>query len=49
MVIVAVVRMPDGRLDPDVAALDEAIAASTTPGNGSEGGVLAVEYYQPAK
>jgi hypothetical protein len=49
MVIVAVVRMPDGRLDPDVVALDEAIAASTTPGNGSEGGVLAVEYYQPAK
>lgn len=49
MVIVAVTRMPDDRLAPSIAALDEAIAAGATSSDGSGGGVLAVEYYQPAK
>jgi hypothetical protein len=49
MAIVAVMRMSDGRLNPEVAALDEAIAATMSPGGGYEGGVLAIEYYQPAK
>jgi hypothetical protein len=49
MAMVAVVRMPDSRLNPDVAALDEAVAASMNPGSGYEGGVLAIEYYQPVK
>ena len=46
MVMIAVTRLADGRLDPTVAALDEAIAYRPTSGNGAEGGVLAVEYYQ---
>ncbi|HEY7314771.1 MAG TPA: SAF domain-containing protein [Gemmataceae bacterium] len=49
MVMVAVTRMPDGQLDPSIAALDEAIVAATTPGGGQRSGALAIEYYQPAK
>jgi hypothetical protein len=47
MVMLAVTRTPDGRLDPKVTALDEAIASGLAPGGGPESGILAVEYYQP--
>jgi hypothetical protein len=46
--MVAITRMPDGRLDPKVAALDEAIAAGVSLGGGPDSGILAVEYYQPS-
>jgi predicted homoserine dehydrogenase-like protein len=47
VVTVAVMPRADGQLDADTAALDEAIS-SMTPGNNSDG-VVAVEYYEPAK
>jgi hypothetical protein len=47
MVTLAVARGSDGRLDAQVAALDEAIAASNSPGNG-DADELALEYYQAA-
>ena len=48
MVVIALTRQADGRLDPSITALDEAIASGTTPGNNIDSGILAVEYYQSA-
>ena len=48
LLLVAIKPGPNGQIDPKVAALQEAIAAGTSPSNGNEGGVMAIEYYQPS-
>lgn len=47
-VVVAIKTSPKGQTDPNVAALQEAIALSLSS-NREEGGVQSVEYYEAAK
>jgi hypothetical protein len=47
-VTVAIQRKPDGQLEPNAAALAEALNSSGSSYNRNEGNILAVEYYQAA-